>query len=312
MRNAFVTELESIASHDKRIVLLSADMGNRLFDNYKKNYPERFFNCGVAEANMMSMAAGMALCGMLPITYTITPFITVRCLEQIKVDVCYHNLPVIIVGMGSGLSYAELGPTHHSCDDIAFLRILPNIKIVCPGDSHEVRLALRSAVKSNSPVYIRLGKKGEPIIHKTEPEFNIGRAIVIFQGSDVCLLSTGNILPVAVNAAEELKKKGISAGVVSYHTVKPLDKDLLLQVFSSYSLVVTLEEHSIAGGFGSSVAEWLVEQRNSKADFFSIGVRDEFFCQAGNQGYARKFFGLTTEAIAEKIIMRLKNNLFKK
>lgn len=308
MRNAFAAELVSIASGDKRIILLSADMGNRLFDDYKNNYPERFLNCGVAEANMMSMAAGMALCGMRPVVYTITPFVTVRCLEQIRVDVCYHNLPVIIVGMGSGLSYAELGPTHHSCEDIAFLRMLPNIKVVCPGDSYEVKLALRSAVISGSPVYIRLGKKGEPLVHKTEPEFNIGKAIIISQGSDVCLLSTGNILSVAISAAEELKKKDIRAEVVSCHTVKPLDEDLLSQVFSSFPLVITLEEHSVLGGFGSSVAEWLSEQsrKKKKADFFSIGLRDEFFCQAGNHDYARRYFGLTAEAIAERIIRRLK------
>src|SRR2546430_5284860 len=164
MRNAFATEITSLASEDERLVLLSGDIGNKLFDGYKEKFPERFFNCGVAEANMMGMAAGMALSGMRPITYTITPFTTTRCFEQIRVDVCYHNVPVIIVGVGGGLSYASLGATHHSCEDIALLRMLPNMTVICPGDAIEVRGALRAALRHDGPVYIRLGKKGEPIV----------------------------------------------------------------------------------------------------------------------------------------------------
>ncbi|MBD3308677.1 transketolase, partial [candidate division KSB3 bacterium] len=190
MRNAFAAELTSLAADNRQIILLSGDIGNRLFNDYKAQFPDRFFNCGVAEANMTSMAAGMALCGLRPITYTITPFATTRCLEQIRVDICYHNVPVIIAGVGGGLSYAGLGATHHSCEDIGFLRMLPNMTVICPGDAWEVRLALRAAVQHTGPVYLRIGKKGEPVVHSQAPEFTIGKGIVVQEGTEICLLST--------------------------------------------------------------------------------------------------------------------------
>src|SRR5262245_50146263 len=165
MRNAFADELTKLGRADDRVVMLSGDIGNRLFDKFKDACPDRFYNCGVAEANMMGVAAGMALSGLRPVAYTITPFITTRCLEQIRVDVCYHNVPVTIVAVGAGMAYASLGPTHHACEDISLLRSLPNMKVVCPADAHEVRAAMRAAMHQDGPVYIRLGKKGEPNVH---------------------------------------------------------------------------------------------------------------------------------------------------
>jgi len=305
MRNAFANELTELAAEDNRIVLLSGDIGNRLFDDYKSRYPQRFFNCGVAEANMMSMAAGMALSGIRPITYTITPFTTARCFEQIKVDVCFHNLPVIIIGVGSGLSYAELGPTHHSNDDIALLRILPNMTVICPADSFEVRAALRAALKHNGPVYIRLGKKGEQVVHGGIPEFTIGKGIIMKDGNDVCLLSAGNMLPTAMIAAEELEKHNISTRVVSFHTVKPLDAELLSQAFAKFRVVVSIEEHGILGGFGSSVAEWLVGKGKTVGKLVCIGVADTFFCETGKQKDAHHYFGLTSEMVAKNTMEAL-------
>src|SRR2546425_3281788 len=227
MRDALAAEITQLASEDERLVLLSGDIGNRLFDRYKQRHPQRFLNCGVAEANMISMAAGMALSGLRPVVYTIAPFATTRCLEQIRVDVCYHNTAVVVVGVGAGLSYASLGGTHHSCEDIAFLRVLPNMTIVCPGDATEVRLAIRAALRQDGPVYIRLGKKGEPVVHERAPEFAIGKGIVLRAGDDVCLLSTGTVLPLALETATLLERAGVSAQVVSLHTVKPLDEGLL-------------------------------------------------------------------------------------
>ncbi|HEX8136017.1 MAG TPA: transketolase C-terminal domain-containing protein [Pyrinomonadaceae bacterium] len=303
MRNAFAAEITALAEADERVVMLSADIGNRLFDNYKARFPNRFFNCGVAEANMMSMAAGMAFSGLRPVAYTITPFITTRCLEQIRVDVCYHNVPVTIVGVGGGLSYASLGATHHSCEDIAFLRVLPHMTVICPGDALEVGQALRAAINHDGPVYIRLGKKGEPVVHQQVPEFTIGKAIILREGSDVCLLSTGNLLPTAMRAAEELESGGVSAQVVSFHTVKPLDEALLAEAFSKFTVVATLEEHSLLGGFGGSVAEWMADQlRPPRARLCRIGTADEFLHEAGGQAYAREYFGLTPESIARKVL----------
>ena len=301
MRNAFAAEITTLAK-DERVVLLSGDIGNRLFDNYKAQYPQRFFNCGVAEANMISMAAGMALGGLRPVTYTIASFITTRCFEQIRLDACYQNLPVIIVGVGAGLSYASLGATHHACEDIALLRVLPNMTVICPGDAIEVRQALQAALSYEGPVYIRLGKKNEPVVHQQTPAFVIGKGITMRSGNEVCLLSTGTMLPIAMQAAKEIDKKGFSAQVVSFHTVKPLDKALLTNAFAQFTVVTTIEEHSILGGLGGSVAEWLAAQPPQKARLCRIGTADTFLHEVGNQNYARAHFGLTAENIAEKTL----------
>ena len=204
MRNAFADEITRLGTADRRVVLLSGDIGNKLFDKFKQSNEGRFFNCGVAEANMMGVAAGMALSGLRPVIYTITPFTTTRCFEQIRVDACYHEAPVIIVGTGAGLAYAELGPTHHSCEDLAILRVLPNITVLAPADEIELRLCLRAALDLPGPVYMRIGKKGEPIVHKKDLALEIGRSITVQNGSDVCLISTGTMLPVVMSAAQAL------------------------------------------------------------------------------------------------------------
>jgi transketolase len=301
MRNAFANTLTELATHDDRIVLLSGDIGNRMFDRFKAACPGRFFNCGVAEANMMSMAAGLAMNGLRPVVYTITPFVTTRCLEQIRVDVCYHHVPVVIVGVGGGLSYASLGATHHSCEDIAFLRALPNMQVVCPGDAWETQAAFKAALGQDEPVYLRLGKKGEPQVHASEPSFEIGRAITIQDGSDTAILSTGNLLPTAVEAARLLAADDISTRVVSFHTVKPLDEGCLAETFERARVVATLEEHSVLGGFGSAVCEWLADQVKPRARLMRIGTADTFLHEAGDQAYARARNKLTAPQIAQRI-----------
>jgi len=309
MRNAFAEEVTSLAADDKRIVMLPADIGNRLFDKYKEKFPDRFYNCGVAEADTIGIAAGMALCGLRPIAYTINSFITTRCFEQIRVDVCFNNLPVIIAGVGGGLSYSPLGVTHHSCEDIAIMRVLPNMTVICPGDAFEVRAAIRAALKHKGPIYIRLGKKGEPLVHKEIPDLKIGKGITIVDGKELCLLSTGNMLPTAVNVGEILKSQGISAKVISIHTVKPLDKALLSDIFAGFELVATIEEHSLLGGLGASITEWLDEQQMQKvqkAKLLRFGTRDEFLYKVGEQEYARKYFGLDAETISKKIYRAIK------
>lgn len=306
MRNAFADELTKLGNVDERVVMLSGDIGNRLFDKFKDAHPSRFFNCGVAEQNMMGVAAGMAMSGLRPVAYTITPFITSRCLEQIRTDACYHDLPVTIVAVGAGLSYAGLGPTHHACEDIAILRSLPNMVVICPGDAWEVRGALRAALQQDKPVYIRMGKKGEPVIHKAVPEgFAIGKAITVSDGNDVCLLSTGTMLPEAIEAAHQLKSSGISARVVSFHTVKPLDHACLDAAFSRFKLVATIEEHSLIGGFGSAVAEWIVDNGVVPKSFIRFGTPDAFFKKSGEQEYAREQLELTGHQIAQRILQSL-------
>jgi transketolase len=213
---------------------------------------------------------------------------------------------VTIVAVGAGLSYSGLGPTHHSCEDISFLRSLPNMVVICPGDAFEVRAALRAAMQQDHPVYIRMGKKGEPVVHAGSIEnFQIGKAITVSDGKDVCLLSTGNMLPEAIEAARKLGEQGISAQVVSFHTVKPLDQAYLKDAFGRFKLVATIEEHSLIGGFGAAVSEWLADTRTGNQNFMRFGTPDAFFKQSGEQEYAREALGLTGHQIAEKIIHAL-------
>lgn len=301
MRNAFADELTELSHHDPRLVMLSGDIGNKLFDKFKAAHNNRFFNCGVAEQHMTGFAAGLAMSGLRPVTYTITPFVTTRCLEQIRTDVAYHDLPVTIVSVGAGLAYAGLGPTHHACEDIAFMRAIPNIVVICPGDAWEVRAALRAALMQDKPCYIRMGKKGEPLVHKSLPKFEIGKSITIQHGHDICLLSTGNMLPEAMDAAHRLADAGYSVEVVSFHTVKPLDGKYLYEAFERFSVVATLEEHSLIGGFGSAVAEWAVDQSIMPKHLIRFGTPDAFFKKSGEQDFAREQLGLTGYAIADRI-----------
>jgi transketolase len=214
MRNAFADEVAKLAQADPRVVLLSGDIGNKLFDPFKLVDESRFYNCGIAEGNMMGVAAGMALSGLRPIVYTITPFTTTRCFEQIRVDVCYHKAPVIIVGTGSGLSYAELGPTHHSLEDMAILRSLPGMRVVAPCDANELRSVMREAINDNAPTYIRIGKKGEAKIFPEPPDLKIGKSTIIKKGKDIALICSGTLMGEVVQAAQNLAEIGISAEVV--------------------------------------------------------------------------------------------------
>lgn len=282
------------------MVLLSGDIGNKLFDKFKDVDPARFYNCGVAEANMIGVAAGLAMSGLRPFVYTITPFTTTRCFEQIRVDVCYHKAPVVIVGTGSGLSYAELGPTHHSLEDMALLRTLPGMQVIAPCDSTELRLAMQAALKQENPAYIRIGKKGEPAIHQSAPSFRIGEAIVVRSGTDVGILSAGNMMAEALKAAEMLAGQGISAEVVSFHSIKPLDDAYLKSAVSRFRLLATVEEHGTIGGFGSAIAEWCASNQVMIRQL-SFGTADEFMHEVGTQKYAREKFGLTSASVAARI-----------
>jgi len=303
MRNAFAAAITELAAADPRVVLLSGDIGNRLFDPFKARFPDRFFNCGVAEANMTGVAAGMAMCGLRPFTYTIAPFATMRALEQIRLDVCCHNVPVVIVGTGGGWSYASLGPTHHACEDVALLRALPNMIVLCPADAAEVRCAVAAALAQAGPVYLRLGKKGEPAVHQTSPRFVVGRGIVLREGRDACLLGLGPMVATALEAAALLEAAGLSARVVSMHTVKPLDEELLAEAFRRFRLVAVVEEHSRIGGLAGAVAEWLAAQfPPPPGRLVAFGVPDAFFHEAGGQEYARQRCGLTPVQIAQSLL----------
>lgn len=307
MRNAFANEITKLAQADARIHLLSGDIGNRLFNDFQAKCPGRFFNCGVAEANMISVGAGMALCGLKPVAYTITTFITARCFEQIKLDVCYNEAPLIIVGVGAGLSYASLGPTHHSFEDIAILRTLPGLAVLAPADPPEVRTALRAALAHHGPIYIRIGKKGEPTLIPDPLPFVIGKGRVLREGGAACLISTGVVLAEALHAADALATRGISVELVHMPTVKPLDADLLASIFHRHRVVGLIEEHALAGGFSSAVLEWAADADARGPRVLRFGMPDEFRHEAGEQEYARELCGLRGEQIAERVARALEN-----
>jgi transketolase len=297
MRNAFADEILKLALADERVVVLSGDIGNRLFDKFKAAMPTRFYNCGVAEANMISLAAGLASSGLRPVCYTITPFVTTRCLEQIKLDVCYHNMSVTIVGTGSGLSYAALGSTHHSFEDLAIMRSLPSMNVLAPADAPELRAAMCWAFAQNQPAYLRIGKKGEPILTE-EAAFTAGRWRCLRTGSSATLLACGTILGEVLAAADLLAKENIQVAVWNCASVKPLDLEALSHLGSSP--VFSIEEHSVLGGFGSAVAEFL-SSRTNPPRLIRLGIPDEFLHDCGEQEEARVYCGLDAASLARRI-----------
>lgn len=303
MRNKFAQCLTELAQQQEDICLLYADIGNRLFDNLKKVAPQRAINAGIAEANMATMASGMAKMGFRPFIYTITPFTTARNFEQIKIDLAYDNVPVVIVGTGSGLSYANLGPTHHSFEDIALMRVLPNMTVLCPADSLELEALMGQLSSVSGPVYFRIGKKNEPLNYDAVPALEIGKANVLSKGERVALLCTGTALHIGKQVRETLLQRGINAELVSFHTVKPLDTCYLEQM-SAFSLAVTIEEHSVIGGFGSGVAEWMADSQRI-TPLLRCGIPDRFIDQAADPQSARNLIGLTPEVIVESIIEKL-------
>lgn len=225
MRTAFINTLVDLAEEDERIFLLVGDLGYSVVEQFKVLYPERYYNMGVAEQNMMGVAAGLALSNKVVFTYSFGTFTTFRCLEQIRNDICYHNLNVKIIGIGTGFAYGTLGMTHHATEDSMVMAAIPGMTVITPCDAVETRLAIKAVMDWNGPCYIRIHRTGEPIVHTTEPKFEIGKAIVIKRGEDMNLVATGYIINNVMKAAEMLEREGYSVGVVSMHTTKPIDKD---------------------------------------------------------------------------------------
>jgi transketolase len=296
MRNAFADEVTLLAQADSRVVLLSGDIGNRLFDRLRAARPEQFLNCGIAEQNMMGVAAGMGLSGLRPIVYTITPFTTIRCLEQIKIDVGYHNSPVIIVGTGSGLSYASLGPTHHSLEDFAIFRAIPNLQVLAPWDTKSLRACIRMAIKSSSPTYIRIGKKGETDLSGNQVVPAIGSGLCLNPGSQVCILATGTVSSEAALAVNTLAEQGVSAELVLIHTIKPFSESVIDGLLSRFDALVTVEEHSKVGGFGESVLS-LIARSGLQKRVEVLGTSDQFMPVVGSQEYTRQYFEINADSI---------------
>ncbi|MBM4437330.1 MAG: transketolase [Actinobacteria bacterium] len=305
MRDAFAAQLHQEMAEDPRIMLLTADIGFKVFDRIVSDFPGRFINMGVAEANMLGVAAGLAMSGKRPVVYTIIPFLTMRAFEQIRVDVCIQKQPVTIVGVGGGVAYGTLGPTHHSIEDVAILRSLPNMTVVVPCDPQESRKATRAAFRNVGPLYIRLGKNGEPPLYGDNHSFVIGRAVELRSGADATIVVTGPISRVALEAADRLAGMGVRTRVLNVHTIKPIDAEAILRAARETTAVVSVEEHSIVGGLGSAVAEVLAEG-GAAAPFRRLGVRDVYSYGVGSQEYHLRRHGLTVEAISGVIMGMLR------
>ena len=301
MRTAFIRTLVDLARDDERIFLLVGDLGYRVVEPFAQEFPDRFINMGVAEQNMTGIATGLALCGNIVCTYAIANFPTLRCLEQIRNDVCYHNANVKIVTTGGGLAYGALGMTHHATEDLAIMRALPNMTVVAPGDITETMLATQAIVERTGPCYLRLTKPDGPVTPQTASDFQIGKAVIVRDGSDVTLIATGGMLYNTAQAAEQLEGQGIQARVLSMHTLKPLDAEAVLAAARETSAIITVEEHSIIGGLGSAVAEVLADSSNLPIAFKRIGINDLFCSQVGSQEYLREAHSLSVEGIAKAV-----------
>ncbi len=309
MRNAFLDSLFELAQRDERIVFITGDLGYRVVEKFMEQRPRQFLNAGVAEQNMTGMAVGLALSGKIVFTYSIANFPTMRCLEQIRNDVCYHDANVKIVSVGGGLSYGAMSMTHHALEDLGVMRCIPNLTVVAPGDPIETRAATRAVAAHNGPCYLRLGKAGEPVVHRSDVDFQLGRAIRLCDGDDLTLISTGGMLHTAAEVAERLAYEGIRIRVLSMHTLKPLDADAVRAAATETQAIATLEEHSLIGGLGSAVAEVLAELDGIKVPFKRLGIPPEFSPHIGSQQYLLAQHGLSPEGVTESLKRVLESSL---
>jgi len=284
---------------DERIVVLDADLSKSTkTDTFKKKYPERFFNIGIAEGNLMAVAAGLATCGKIVFASTFAIFAALRACEQIRNSICYPKLNVKIGATHAGISVGEDGASHQPVEDMAIMRALPNMVVISPADAVETKFAVKAAIEHDGPVYLRLGRLSVPtLFDESTYKFEIGKGITVSDGSDVTIVATGLMLQYAIKAKELLADEGINARVINIHTVKPIDKELIIKAAKETGAIVTAEEHNIFGGLGSAVAEVLVE--NYPVPMRMVGIEDKYG-KSGKPDALLKMYGLTAENIAAK------------
>lgn len=299
MRNTFIRTLYEIADEDSDIIFMTGDLGFGVLDEYRRKYPDRFINAGIAEQNMTSVAAGMALEGKKVFTYSIANFPSLRCLEQIRNDAAYHDANVKVVSIGAGFAYGGAGMSHHATEDLAIMRALPNVRVFSPGDPLETIEVTKAVAKVNGTCYIRLGKGGEKNIHSKINDFEIGKALKIIEGNEICIFATGSILSEANKAAINLNNKGISTSLYSFPTIKPIDKNSIFDCAKKHKCIITIEEHNIVGGFGSAVAEILSEIEENHAFLKKVGLKDTYSSEVGSQDYLRNYYEICSSKIEE-------------
>lgn len=301
MRKTSLDAVYELAKRDKRVVFIGSDLGIGTLKQFKAEMPERFFMEGVSEAHLVTMAAGLALEGKVVYINTIATFLTRRCYEQVCLDLSLHHTNVRLIGSGGGVVYAPLGPTHQAIEDIAIFRTLPRMTIVAPCDAEEMKRLMPQTLDWDGPMYIRLGKGGDAVVSRPELGFQIGKALLVREGSDALIVTTGITLQPALAAAAQLEQSGISAGVLHMHTVKPFDTEALLAQAARVPAILSIEEHTIIGGLGSAVAETLAEADfNTPKRFKRIGIPDVFPDKYGSQATLLARYGITAEgAVAE-------------
>jgi len=302
MRKTCLSEIYKLAKQDTRILFFGSDIAEGTLSNFQREMPDRYFMEGVSEANIIGVMSGLAMNGKIPYLNTIAVFLTRRCYEQVLLDAAMHNLKVRLVGSGAGVVYAPLGPTHIAFEDIALMRTIPNMTIVSPCDAEEMKRLMPQTVDYEGPIYIRLGKGGEPVVSLPENPFAIGKAILMRDGGDAFIITTGVVLKLALDASNLLEESGISTGVLHVHTVKPIDRNAVINAAERAKIIITVEEHSAIGGIGSAVAEILAEANFATVKKFAkISLPDVFPSIYGSQESIMESFGVTTEKIVSTI-----------
>ena len=291
MRTTFVNTLKELARQDERVFLLTADMGYSVLETFRDEFPDRFLNTGIAEQNTISIAAGLASRGKIVFVYSIIPFVTMRCFEQVRLDLAYNNSNVKIVGVGAGFTYGSLGSSHHALEDIAIMRSLPNMTVLCPGDPIEARELIKQSYELMGPVYIRLGKNGEPKIHPDGKKIPLGKAIEISNGDDLILITTSTMLETGKRWVDEWKDEEISVSLVSMPTMKPFDVESIKKFILRDIPIISLEEHNIIGGLGSALSE-VIADTGIAVKFLRLGINDKFSHFVGSHNYQKEMSNL--------------------
>ncbi|HZS94977.1 MAG TPA: transketolase C-terminal domain-containing protein [Chloroflexota bacterium] len=305
MRDAFIRTLTQLIPEHPEILLISADLGFGVFNEFIAKYPRHFLNVGVAEQNMSGVAAGIALEGRTVFTYSIGNFPTLRCLEQVRNDICYHRANVKLVCIGAGMSYGSLGISHHATEDLAILRSLPGMLVLSPGDLWEAAEASRWLVEHQGPAYLRLDKSAASLQPRPGEVFEAGKIRTVREGSDVTLAATGGILGEALSAADQLAESGISCRVLSVHTIKPLDTETLAAAARETGGIISVEEHAVDGGLGGAIAETLMETGAIPRFFLRVGLRNTFSSVVGSQEHLRTVYAIDAAAIVRETTARL-------
>jgi transketolase len=296
MRTAFSDALVAAAIADPKVVLLTGDHGYALFDGFRKARPDQYINCGIAEQNMVGVAAGLAKAGFKPIVYGLAAFVPVRVLEQIKIDVCYENLPVILIGDGAGLVYSHLGTSHQSTEDIACTRAIPELTLLSPADRFEMTATMELALRLNSPVYMRVGKSDRGDVHSAPLDLEVGQMVQVKTGqARIAVLATGSMVRTGI----ELAESGIDAQVWSVPSIKPLNREQLAQIAAQVDCIITIEEHSTMGGLGALVAE--ETSATAPVPVCRIGIEDRFSHYCGTWDYLLQEHHLDLASIKTKV-----------